>query len=147
MRSLRGEFVKLLLVLSVPACVLACFPYSAIGFRSARHSHESRTTVAFVTLSEDEEQLAIKAVQSTLRGTGRRNPRVDLALGALPEEHTAVEVLEYSDARQKPTTAIPKLALSPFLPSMAAATPTAIAAEAPEKARPAFTRNELLKLD
>jgi len=135
------------LVFSVPACILAFFPYSAIGFRSARHVQASRATASFVTLTESQERLALKAVQSSWRGTGRRNPHVDLALGALPEERTAVEVLEYAESEVGPEMKVSTLAPSPFLPSMAAAAPVGIAAEAQEVKRPAFAREELLKLD
>jgi len=151
-RGFRGDFVSAAIVLATVGAVAASFPFDAISFRP-RPSKESRAAfAAFVSLTPAEEAAAMKAAKSAWNAEsgGVRHLRAELFSNELPEAENepALGLLDRL-ARQAPEHVAP--GLSPYLPSQAAPPAKAIPAEksADEggESYPAFSREELLRID
>lgn len=146
MTRLRYETSSLLMVLAVPAAIALAFPYDALRFVPAPESRRA-PSAAFVTLTPAQEQAALKAAKTAWQGNaeGVRRMRIDMTLGDLPaddrREAIAVSV--------EPTLAIPPpiaYGLPPDPRTQAAPAPREIGAAAPDARPPAFSKEDLLKL-
>ena len=140
------------IVLATVGAVAVSFPFDAISFRP-RPSKESRAAfAAFVSLTPAEEAAAMKAAKSAWNAESGsvRHLRAELFSNELPEaeDEPALGLLD-GLARQAPEPVTP--GLSPYLPSQAASPAKAIPAEKAEdeecEPSPAFSREELLRID
>ena len=140
------------IVLATIGAVAASFPFDAISFRP-RPSKSSRAAfAAFVSLTPAEEAAAMKAAKGAWNAEsgGVRHLRAELFSNELPEAESEPALgLPDRLARQAPEPVSP--GLSPYLPSQAAPSAKAIPAEkaADEggESSPAFSREELLRID
>ena len=151
MKSLRGEFLSVSVVLAAVGAVVMSFPFDAIAFRPMSPSANGQSFAAFVSLDQEEEAAALKAAKSSWNAEagGVRRLRAELFSSDLPKEKSEF-ALEFSDriVRSVPESVAP--GLSPFLPSLAAPPPKAIPVENADAAvdpAPVFSREELLKID
>lgn len=149
MRSLRHEVFALALMASVPVALALVFPYEAVSFRPSGGSGAPRAVCAFVTLGEDEERAALAAARTAWQVDSKSvtGLRLDLTAGDLPPSPSGKVAVR---RRERGTSAAPAEFVPAMLPpTFAAPAPAAIGAEgdaASEKA-PAFSRDDLLKID
>lgn len=147
MKGIVGELASLFTVLAIPAGIAAIFPFSAIEFR-ARPVAPREPSVAFVTLSAEDETAAMRAAKTSWQGNAGNILRVraDLFLGDLPDgaEKATLDVAERS---RPPRARDVDWAPPPYLPSLAAPPPQAIPEDAPDEEVQAFPREELLSLE
>ena len=139
-------------VFATVGAVAVVFPFDAMSFRP-RPAKEAHTAfAAFVSLTPAEEAAAMKVAKSSWNAEsgGVRHLRAELFSNELPEAESepALGILDRL-ARQAPEPVAP--GLSPYLPSQAAPPATAIPAEKAAddegESSPAFSREELLKID
>lgn len=150
MRGVRRELLSVAVVLAAVGAVAVAFPYDAVFFRPAARKAKEPVFAAFVSLREGEEVAAMKAAKSSWSGEagGVRQLRAELFVAEIPEAGNE-PALELADrfARVSPPPVAP--GLSPYQPSLAALPPKAIPAEKEDEKKdaPAFSREELLKID
>ena len=148
MRSVGRELVSLALMASVPVAIALVFPYEAMNFRAERGG-ESRAACAFVTLGEEEERAALASARTAWQVDSRsvRRLRVDLSSGELPLAPVRPVLPsrpQRGEGAASETTYVPNA----LPPTVAAPAPTVIAPDtAAPAAKPAFSRDELLKID
>ena len=149
MRSLRHELFSLASVLAVPAAVALFFPYEAVSFRATSVSAESPASAAFVTLSPEQESAALVAARTSWQtdAAARQHRHVRLSLGELPEGPTGplldVGTLMRPAASPEPVVYRP----AGWQPSLGAERPARLIQEQETRTTPAFSREELLKLN
>ena len=149
MRSVASEILSAAQVFLVPLGIALLFPYEAVRFGSrpqAGNSGEGAALAAFVTLDEAAERNLFRAVRMTWgEESGASQLRPEVFLAELPEEppRPMLPIWARSRPPEPPLAACEPL---PFLPSRKASPPQTITAEAP-KEEPAFSKNELLKID
>ena len=149
MRSLRHELVSAALVMSLPLALCLAFPFEAIGFRATPAATATRASFAFVTLSEEEEQAALQAAKTSWQfnvPAGQRM-RMRLPLGGLPDEQVGLRLDVMSEGLTQSPTAPLGYPAPPWEPSARAKEPVKIQRAPSSDATPAFTREELLKLN
>jgi len=146
MRSVGSEILSAAAVLLVPAGIVASFPVGAFGFRTADGVRRS-ARAAFVKLTPEAERLALRAARTSWqeKDGGVRHLRTDIFCAELPEE-APVSVLSVRDRSLPPAPPAPLRGRTAFLPSLRAAPLTLIKAGS-EADPPAFSREELLKLN
>lgn len=152
MRGFRGDFVSAAIVLATIGAVAVAFPFDAMSFRPKQAKEARAAFAAFVSLTPAEEAAAMKAAKSAWNAEsgGVRHLRAELFSNELPEAENepALGLLDRL-ARQAPEPVSP--GLSPYLPSQAAppakAIPAEKAADEGGEASPAFSREELLRID
>lgn len=149
MKGIRHELATLATVLAVPAALALVFPYGAIGFRPASRAEASRSSAAFVEMTMEEQEAAMRAAKTSWQvdsGNARRL-RADLSVGVLPEDVSPISL----DAVIGPSrSAVPVVPYGPEAHPRSLAAPAArrIANDVkPEAAPPAFPKEDLLKLD
>ena len=152
MRGFRGDFLSAAIVLATVGALAAAFPFDAMSFRPRPSEGTRGAFAAFVSLTPAEEAAAMKAAKSAWNAEsgGVRHLRAELFSNELPEAESepALGLLDRL-ARQTPEPIPP--GLSPYLPSQAAppakAIPAEKAADEGGEAAPAFSREELLRID
>lgn len=147
-RRLRSEIFSLLPILAFPVVLALVFPFRAIGFRYEPKA-DPEPHCQFVVLDAEAERQAMELLQSAfaVRPGRLRELQADLSLSTLPEERTK-PVLTIADLpRPEPASALPYDAV--LMPPSLAAEPLEELPEspAPEPAKPAFSREEMLKTD
>ena len=145
---LRYEIFSFALVATVPVAIAFVFPFEAIGFRAAAHDPAPSVACAFVSLGAEEERAALAAARTAWQvdATGVRGLRADLSSGDLPPVPTQ-PVVSVRPPRER-ESADAEYAPNALPPSVAAPPPAGIAADAEGLApSPAFSKNDLLKLD
>lgn len=148
MRSARGEAVSLALALSLPVAAFCLLPYSLPKGADAP-ARRGGGFAAFVSLTPEEEAQALRRAKPSARTAEAANASrraMDLILGELPDDAPA-PLLASPPAARPPRLPGVVAAPGPFLPSQAAPPPATIPADAPEPPRPAFSRQDLLRLD
>ena len=75
MRSIRQELISVAAVISVPAALIAIFPYGAIGFKAVPRPKASKPSAAFVRLTAAEEAEALKAAKARCAAAARKAGR------------------------------------------------------------------------
>ena len=151
MRRIRRDVVSFMLPLTLPSAMAAFFFCGAAEFKAVEPPSGMQAFATFVELSPEEEARATAAVKAAWQGDsgGIRRLRADLSVGELPEESFG-SVLEVSlGALHIPESELPA-ELPPLPPSMRAAAPMKIAPapqQSSEAAPPAFSKEELLKID
>lgn len=149
MRSLRHELFSLTSVLAVPAAVALFFPYEAVSFKATSASAESRASAAFVTLTPEQESAALVAARTSWQADAavRQRRHVRLPLGELPEGPAGplldVETMMRSADVPEPIAYRP----AAWKPSLGSARPARLSQEPEARTMPAFSREELLKLN
>ena len=150
MRGVRRELLSVAVVLAAVGAVAIAFPYDAVFFRPSPRPARGSVFAAFVSLKEGEEVAAMKAAKSSWNAEAGvvRRLRAELFMAEIPEAGNE-PALELADrfASVSPPPVAP--GLSPYQPSLAAPPPKAIPAEKEDakKEAPAFSREELLKID
>ena len=85
MRGIGRELLPLLTVFAIAAAIVSVFPYGAIGFK-ARSTSQPAPAAAFITLSDKEEETAMRSAKTSWQGDADSSLRVraDLSFGELP---------------------------------------------------------------
>jgi len=142
------ELASALTVLALPMALALSLPYGAIGFSAAERPRPPSATAAFVVLSAEAEEAAMRSAKSSwqVNAGGVRRMRVDLSVGELPTDRhrPLVGVCPVAVAAEPPPVAY---ALPPLVPSRAAPAPARIVDDGPARDERAFPREELLKID
>ena len=152
MTPLSSEIRSLAFVGALAVVLLLAFPMYAVGFRAPAVPGDRPSSAAFVTLTPEAERQAVLAARTPWQSDGgsRRSLRVWLSLVDLPEESVVQD--SFSPDSEAPWQAEPAFGpadypMPPWRPSRAADRPTRLAPEAEPKRIPAFSRDELLKLN
>ncbi len=148
-RPLRNELLSLLPILAAPLVMGLLFPYEAIGYREPVPARATPPSCVVVELYEDVQAKALELVRSafSVKSEDFQTMREDLLLAPLPEERPA-PILRSSDRRALTPPAHLAYDVVPLPPSLAAPDPEAQPADDPTATEPpAFSREELLKLD
>ena len=146
-RSLRQELVSLVLLLVIPVSLALAFPYASIGFMALPAPAEPVPHCAFVELSTKQERAALVAARSAWRVDARsvRGMRLELSGGELP----ATPMSRVLPTRAAGSVGLRSTGYAPALlpPAVGAAAPTQLPAIEEDPVTPAFSREELLKID
>ena len=149
MRTLRHECLSACLVLSIPTAICLCFPYEALQFKGRAATSDLTASAAFVILSPEAEAAALIAAktawQSELSTDSRM--RMGLPLGELAEDRD-LHSLEVKTTPLEPEPNVPlSYRASAWAPSQKAAEAVRISPDAGASDKPAFPREELLRLN
>ena len=150
-RSLRIEVVQLVASMALPAAILYVFPYKALLPVAPMKSQDAPRAAkcAFVTLDKDHESRIVAAAKSAwqVNAEGVRRLRLDMFVEEIPE--TSLGPVSDISTRTRTPRSAPVPRLAPVPPTdLRAATPGTISKETDAPApRPAFAREELLRLD
>ena len=148
LRSLRHEAISLLEIAVIPAAIAFAFPYDAIGFRAIEHESGRKPSCAFVTLTDEEERVALAAARTAWQvdskgvkwmkpesGPGELPPMpVVFVIPERPVRGTSAAIAEYTPNSLPPTVAAP--------PPATIAPDDDVGAEAKQP----FSKEDLLKL-
>ena len=147
MTALAAELLRAAPVVAAVATVTALFPSRSVGFVAAERS-EAVPSAAFVVLSEDQEDAAVKAAKTAWLASGVRRGRGTggFALGELPE--TEGGPMLGSEALLPAAKEPPRVIWerSSWRPSAAAPAPQPIPPGERTKP-PAFSREEMLSIE
>lgn len=148
LRSLRHEAISLLEIAVVPAAIAFIFPYDAVGFRARERESGRKPTCAFVTLTDEEERVALAAARTAWQvdSKGIKWMKPESGPGELPPM-PVVFVIPERPARG--TSAAPAEYTPNSLPPTVAAPPPATIAPDDDKgseAKKPFSKEDLLKL-
>ena len=147
MTGFTGEFLRMVPVLAAVAAVTALFPTRSVGFVAADR-RASLPSAAFVVLSEEQEDAAVKAAKTAWLASGGRRSRGagGFALGELPE--TEGGPILGSEALLPPVQGPSRVAWerSAWRPSAAAPAPQPIPPGERTKP-PAFSHEEMLSIE
>ena len=146
MRGIGREILPIVVVLAIPSAIVSVFPYGAIGFRAKTPSPKT-PSAAFVTLSAEEEETAMRAAKTSWQGDADSCLRVraDLSFGELPAAKEE-PVLEVGERSRPPRFGDVGWEPPPFLPSRAAPPPRPIPPDEAQREDPPFPREALLSL-
>lgn len=147
--KLVTEVYRLALVASVPAALMLAFPFRAIGFKADRTpAHEHPGHCRFVELTAEEEAQALLAARASWSTDADELRQVRLEL--LERDLPAPELGALIDCRFESAADCPVSFTPELLPASLGA-PDAKKLEAlpakPETKGPAFSREEMLKID
>ena len=137
----------LLEIAVIPVAVAFVFPYEAVGFRAEKRERGSRTSFAFVVLSEDEERVALAAARTSWQvgAKGVKGLRTDISSGELPP--APIRLVMPTRPKRDEVFAPVEYMPNALPPTVAAPAPAAIAPEEVVEQKQAFSREELLKID
>ena len=125
LRSLRHEAISLLEIAVIPAAIAFMFPYDAVGFRANEHERGRKPSCAFVTLTDEEERVALAAARTAWQvdskgvkwmkpesGPGELPPMpVVFVIPERPVRVTSAAPAEYTPSSLPPTVAAPAPAI------------------------------------
>jgi len=148
LRSLRHEAISLLEIAVIPAAIAFMFPYDAVGFRANEHERGRKPSCAFVTLTDEEERVALAAARTAWQvdskgvkwmkpesGPGELPPMpVVFVIPERPVRGTSAAPAEYTPSSLPPTVAAPAPAIIAPDENMGA------------EAKQPFSKEDLLKL-
>ena len=148
LRSLRHEAISLLEIAVIPVAIAFAFPYDAIGFRAIEHESGRKPSCAFVTLTDEEERVALAAARTAWQvdskgvkwmkpesGPGELPPMpVVFVIPERPVRGTSAAIAEYAPNSLPPTVAAPPPAVIAPNENMGA------------EAKQTFSKEDLLKL-
>lgn len=147
MKSTRSEIASALVALALPAAVVTAFPFRALTFDAKAPAARNRPAAAFVTLNPEEEAAALRIAKGSWSSGADdvKHLHAELNFRELPESANEC-ALDISD---RPAAAAPVKGVwpPPFLPSQAAPAPVKIESPPPEEPKPAFSREELRKME
>ena len=148
LRSLRHEAISLLEISVIPAAIAFMFPYDAVGFRANERESGRKPSCAFVTLTDEEERVALAAARTAWQvdSKGVKWMKPESGPGELPPMPVVFVIPERP---MRGTSAAPAEYTPNSLPPTVAAPAPAIIA--PDEARGAeakqtFSKEDLLKL-
>ena len=146
MRGIGRELLPLATVLAITAAIVLVLPYGAIGFK-ARSPAPAAPAAAFITLSSEEEETAMRSAKTSWQGDADSSLRVraDLSFGELPAAKEA-SVLDVGERSRPPRFRDVGWAPPPFLPSRAAPPLKPIPPAETKKDAPPFSKEDLLSL-
>ena len=148
LRSLRHEAISLLEIAVVPAAIAFIFPYDAVGFRARERESGRKPTCAFVTLTDEEERVALAAARTAWQvdSKGIKWMKPESGPGELPPMPVVFVIPERP---VRGTSAAPAEYTPNSLPPTVAAPPPAMIAPDDDKgseAKKPFSKEDLLKL-
>jgi len=146
LRSFASELLSAAVVLTVPTCIVAVFPFDALEFRASEGVTQPVRN-AFVRLTPESERLALRSARTSWqeKGVGVRRLQTDIFRVELPEEEP-MSVLSVRDRSRPPGMSRIACERTAFLPSLKAPPPILIkSGKMPEAL--AFPREELLKMN
>lgn len=143
---IRHEILSFSLVVSLPVAMALVFPYEAIGFKARGTASPGIAYAAFVTLSAEEESVAMKAARASWRVSASDVRAAELQIEELPERPVSA-VLGFGD--RSPLAPVKALSyeLPPYVPSSAAPAPRKLPLRSGPGNVPAFSKKELLGAD
>lgn len=147
-KRIRHELMSLVPLTALTAALVLAFPFKL--FTSERRApHATRHDVpscVYIELTAEEESRAMDAIRSAFAtdAGGIRDLRADLSLSTIPERPTPV-VLGFDDRKRPGELRAPALEILVLPKTYAAPEPGVIQAAEPPAARPAFSKEELLK--
>ena len=148
-RAVSSVVVELVLPLSLPLALAFSLPYGVLGFSAAEGVRPKTCTAAFVSLSAEDEDAAMRVAKSSwqVNAGGVRMMRVDMSVGELPEEKV-LPVIGEGPSLSRPLPPLVDYGLPPLLPSRAAAAPARLADDGgnPAVGLP-FPKEELLTIE
>ena len=148
-RRIRHEAFVLALIAAVPLAIVSAFPLEAFSFRARTKGGEVRPSCAFVTLTDEEERAALSTARTSWQvdARGVKRMRVDISTSELPPAPVRPVIAERPPRRA--AIEIPEYVPGALPPTVAAPAAAQIKAEAgaSSSAKPAFSREELLKID
>lgn len=140
---IRHEILSLITVISLPLAIAIVFPYSSIGFRAEKKNVNEKAFAAFITLSLEEEQAALKSARASWRVNASDIRNAELHIDELPER-TISAVLDFKDRDHSSKQEKISYGLPPYIPSCASPDAKLIVPdEKPQKVLP-FSRSALL---
>ena len=146
MRSVKSELLSVAEVLALPLMVAAAFPFGAIGFSASRDAQAAGgPTASLVFLDEVSVARVMRAARTMSRSEDDSRAYVDLLPAELPPVGNG-PVMAIGSRQSPSALPVVESGVPPFLPSRRAAAPARIPVEA-TKVAPAFSRDELLKLN
>lgn len=146
MRSARSEVLSLATALALPVAVFCSLPCSSSLVLKEKKRSPSGGFASFVTLTFQQEEQIMKRTKTTHVGDAARNERkLDLILSVLPDDapQPLLQTQEISPVRN---LEVPPFQFGAYAPTCAAPRPETLKAE-PEKLDPAFSFDDLLKVD
>ena len=148
LRSLRHEAISLLEISVIPAAIAFMFPYDAVGFRANERESGRKPSCAFVTLTDEEERVALAAARTAWQvdSKGVKWMKPESGPGELPPMPIVFVIPERP---VRGTSAAPAEYTPNSLPPTVAAPAPAIIAPEEEKgaeAKHTFSKEDLLKL-
>lgn len=149
MRSLSRELMSVLTVVALSVAVVLVFPFDAVGFRPQRAPVSQSASAAFVSMTAEEQVAAMRSARTAWQvdSVGVRRLRADLSVGELPEDPSTSSLkVGLKPVRVGLQPVGYGLQAYPCTQAAPAAAPIAKPKDEPET-RPAFSREELLKLD
>jgi hypothetical protein len=150
LRRLRRDILSFAIMASLPTALALVFPYESLEFKPEVNEGEREPVCAFVVLGEKEERAALAAARTAWQVGSQsvKRLRADLSVADIPPEPVRPVIAvrpERSGGAVAGGEYIPN-ALPPTVAAPAAADIKADAASA-EPTKPAFSREELLKID
>lgn len=147
-RRIRHEILSLVPLAVLIAVLFLMFPFSSIALKGLTDSVPSGigTTCVLVELTADEEARAMEIIRSAFSTDAGsvRDLRADLSLSTIPEQAPSL-VMDFDDRKRPRELTEPSLEIFLIPRSLAAPEPGVIQAAEPPAARPAFSKEELLK--
>ena len=146
MRSTRSEVLSLATALALPVAVFCTLPYSSSPELKKMSHSSSDGFASFVTLTPQQEEQIMKRTKTTHVGNAARNERkLDLILGVLPDDEPQ-PLLQTQEIAPVRNLAVPPFRFNAYAPTCAAPKPEVLKAE-PEKLKPAFSFDDMVKTD
>ena len=149
MRSIRQEALSVAVVLATPAALLAVFPYGVFGFKAVPLQMASKPSAAFVHLTVEEEEDALKAAKTSWQAdvAADMEMKAYLPLKQLPEDVHKGPILGDDVWIGQSTASAPVEYGTPaWSPSQAADAPVKITAGEETPRPPVFSKEELLEI-
>ena len=148
LRSLRQEAISLLEISVIPVAIALLFPYDAVGFRANERESGRRSSCAFVTLTDEEERVALAAARTAWQvdAKGVKWMKPESGPGELPPMPVVFVIPERP---VRGTSAAPAEYTPNSLPPTVAAPPPAVIAPDENmgaEAKQTFSKEDLLKL-
>ena len=148
LRSLRHEAISLLEISVIPVAIALLFPYNAVGFRANERESGRRSSCAFVTLTDEEERVALAAARTAWQvdAKGVKWMKPETGPGELPPMPVVFVIPERP---VRGTSAAPAEYTPNSLPPTVAAPPPAVIAPDENmgaEAKQTFSKEDLLKL-
>ena len=147
MKLSRRAAATMLTTLALPVAVVMSFPYSAVSFRAAEERTSPAPSVALISLSPEEEDLAIRATKGIWRGevSAAERVRTWLPLVELPEDEEG-PIMDMNFTLPAGRRKLIAYRPPPLMPSMAAPAVAPLGVEPQTSSQTTFSRKELLEL-
>lgn len=139
----------MLTVATVPVVLALVFPYRALQFKATAARRHSVASASFVSLSDAELAEAMRSAKTSwqVNADGRRQTRVDLSVGELPDDITG-RPADIVTAPQRSESAAVPYGFSAYPVSQAAPAPVKLKVDPDENGlNRAFSKTELLKIE